>query len=83
MPTLLDRLRSATAGDLDRDAADVIGLRPGETFAVSRDGLRVGAETVPFGEALAEVLRVLDGRPEPAGPPPRIRILDLGGDHAP
>jgi hypothetical protein len=36
--TLLDRLRAATAADLDRDAADVLGLTPGTTFRASKTG---------------------------------------------
>jgi hypothetical protein len=74
--TLLERLRSATPADLSRDAADVLGLTPGDRFGMSADGLTVGGETVPFDLALAEFGRVF-APPEPPAPPPRITIADL------
>jgi hypothetical protein len=76
--TLLERIRSATPADLNRDAADVLGLRAGDAFRFSKDGLTVGGETVPGDVVLAEMLRVL-GDPAPAEPAPsRIVIADLG-----
>lgn len=93
MSSLLDRLRAATPADLERSAAEVLGLRPGDAFRLSRDGLTVGAETVPLEAGLPEILRVLgpddeDGQasvpvPVPPGPPPRLRIADLEPADAP
>lgn len=77
--TLLDRLRAATPNDLDRDAADVLGLTTGTSFGIDRAGLTVGNETVPFDVAAAEFARVLQPPPfmPRDWPRSRITIADL------
>lgn len=73
--SLLEALRRATVEDFDRDLAVVLNMKPGDRFSISKDGLTVGNETVPYDVALAEILRVSQPPAPPA--PSRIVIRDL------
>ena len=69
---LLDKLRALSEQPDDTDLAAYLGLKPGDRFALTRDSLTVGGETVPM---LA--VRSAVGIPEPAQAEPR-RIVTIG-----
>lgn len=73
--SLIDKLRDVASYPPETDVLAFLGWQPGDPFKVTRDGLTVGAETVPLDEARL----ALAGGPVPQAPLPlrRVTIGDL------
>jgi hypothetical protein len=73
--SLIDKLRDMQAESPDRDLLEYFGIEPGAPFAVTKDGLTVGDETI----SLADARLALTGGPIPQSPAPRrtVAIGDL------
>ena len=71
--SLLGKLRDAATLPPDTDLLAYLGWKPGDHFAVGRDGVTVGGETVPLADARAAL-----NPPIPTAEPRRsVAIGDL------